>query len=391
MTTSKQCVIVVATYNRKELFQRTLNCIKDADYSGYSDIQLIISIDRAANCDEMKRCADEFDWRHGNKTVILHEERQGLRRHFIFCGGLSQKYGPVIFLEDDVVVNKNFYQTAQQMTDAYIEDERIVGASLYTMSFNETAQRPFQALEDGSDVFFCSLMSWAPVYFPDQWARFEKWLGKLGGKEIVCENIPQDVAKWPKSSFKKLHIQYVQQNKLYFAYTRHSCATNFSEPGEHYKKDTNKLQVSMDVAQRGLLRLKTLDESLAVYDAFLEFAPDVLRRMLSGDILSYDFDVDLYGKKPTGAISREYILTTKKTKKPVLSFGRKMVPQEANAINQISGEDIVLAKTKNVKFGSKGIRRYVNDVLYDIKGSTVLKILITDAMWAKAFIKSRTK
>ena len=385
------CTIVIATYNRKELFERTLSCVKNADYSGFTDIHLVISIDRAKNCDEMKAVADAFVWEHGEKTVILHEERQGLRKHFIFCGGLSQKYGPIIFLEDDVVVNRNYYQAAQQMTEMYVNDDRIVGASLYTMSFNETAQRPFQALDDGSDVFFCSLMSWAPVYFPRQWAKFETWLGELNGREIVCENIPQDVAKWPSSSFKKLHIQYVQENHLYFAYTRHSCATNFSEPGEHYKKDTNKLQVSMDIAPRGELKLKPLDDSLAVYDAFLEFVPAVLKKMLSGDILSYEFDVDIYGKKPMEAISSEYILTTKKAKSSVLSFGRKMVPQEANVINNIQGTDIVLAKVSEVKFGSKGFKRYVNDVLYDIKGSTVIKILIADAMWAKAFVKSRVK
>lgn len=385
------CTIVIATYNRKELFERTLSCVQSADYSGYENIHLVISIDHAQNCDEMKATADAFVWEHGKKTVILHEERQGLRKHFVFCGSLSQKYGPVIFLEDDVVVNRNYYQAAQQMTEMYMEDDRIVGASLYTMSFNETAQRPFQALEDGSDVFFCSLMSWAPVYFPRQWKKFEEWLVKLNGQEIVCDNIPQDVAKWPKSSFKKLHIQYVQQHHLYFAYTRHSCATNFSEPGEHYKKDTNKLQVSMDVGSRGALKLVPLDDSLAVYDAFLEFVPDVLRNMLSGQILAYDFDVDIYGKKPACAISRQYVLTTKRVRNSIMSFGRKMVPQEANIINRIAGTDIFLAKVGDVKFGSKGLTRYVNDVLYDIKGSTVLKIVIADAMWAKAFVKSRMK
>lgn len=386
-----KCAIVVATYNRKELFKRTLNCIERADYTGYDDIDLIISIDRANNCEEMKAIADAFKWEHGKKTVILHEKRQGLRKHFIFCGGLSQKYGPVIFLEDDVVVNENYYRTAQLMTNQYIDDERIVGASLYTMSFNETAQRPFQPIEDGSDVFFCSLMSWAPVYFPRQWKRFEQWLLALNGQEIVCQNVPQDVANWPKSSFKKLHIQYVQQNELYFAYTRHSCATNFSEPGEHYKKDTNKLQVPMDIAPRESLIMKSLDDSCAVYDAFLEMKSEVLKRIIDNDIQEYDFDVDLYGKKPRQSIRKQYVLTTKKATKAIRTFGRKMTPHEMNIIYNIQGSTIVLARTEDVKFGSKGISRYVNDVLYDIKGSTVLKILIADCIWSIDFVKSRIK
>ena len=385
-----KCSIVVATYNRKELFKRTLNCVANADYCGYTDIDLVISIDRATNCDEMKETADAFQWEFGTKKVILHEKRLGLRNHFIFCGDLSQTYGPVIFLEDDVVVNRNYYYIAQMLTDTYIDDPRIVGASLYAIAFNETAQRPFQALNDGNDVFFCALMSWAPVYFPRQWSKFVNWLGTLNGREIVCKNIPQDVAKWLNSSFKKLHIQYMQQNKLYFAYTRHSCATNFSEPGEHYKKDTNKLQVSMEVGKREKLQLCSLNESLAVYDAFLEIDPGVLKR-LCATLESYNFDVDLYGKKPQVSITKPYVMTTKRTKGFVMSFGRKMVPHEMNVIYMIPGKGLFLAKREDIHFGSKGYCRYLDDLLYDIKGSTVLKILISDAIWSKDFVKSRLK
>lgn len=385
-----QCTIVIATYNRKELFKRTLKYVKEADYTGYDDINLIISIDRAANCQEMLEEANAFNWEHGKKKVILHAERQGLRKHFIFCGDLSQEYGPVIFLEDDVVVNKYFYQIAQKMTNAYIDDDRIVGVSLYTMIFNETAQRPFVPIEDGSDVFFCSLMSWAPVYFPRQWEEFKKWISKLNGREIVYNNIPQDVSGWPNSSFKKLHIQYMAQNKLYFAYTRHSCATNFSEPGEHYKKATNKLQTSMDMGARQLLNLMPLDESIAVYDAFLELRPERLKR-LQPKLSRYSFDVDLYGKKGKSNVTQEYLLTTHKAKSAVLSWGRKMVPHELNIVYDIVGDEIVLAKREDIKYGSKGLSRYKDDVLYDIKGSSVLKIVISDMIWGYAAIKARIK
>lgn len=384
------CAIVLATYNRAELFRRTLKCVKEANYDGFHDIKLIISIDKAKNQEEMKEIADDFKWEYGEKIVITQKERQGLRKHFIFCGSLSQKYGPVIFLEDDVVVNKNYYQTAQQMTDKYINDERIVGASLYTMSFNETAQRPFQPLSDGSDVFFCSLMSWAPVYFPKQWGRFLEWIDQMDGREIVYDNIPQDVFKWPKSSFKKLHIQYVQQNNLCFAYTRYSCATNFSEPGEHYKKDTNKLQVSMDIRGRRPLNLVFLDESLAVYDAFLEIKPEILKKLVP-ELEKYDFEVDIYGKKAKANIKGQYALTTHKTRNNVQTWGRKMVPQEMNVIYGIEGNEIRLCKKEDVKYGSKGLSNYICDVLYDIKGSSVLKILISDAIWAFTFAKSRLK
>lgn len=385
-----KCAIVIATYSRADLFRRTLNCVANADYTGHEDIPLIISIDRAKNYAEMKQIADEFQWKHGEKHVILHEERQGLRKHFIFCGGLSQTYGPVIFLEDDVVVNQNFYQVAQRMTDYYINDPRLVGVSLYAMGFNETAQRPFIPLGDGSDVFFCSLMSWAPVYFPKQWADFQHWLDQRGDREVVYENVPQDVLRWPKSSFKKLHIQYVMQNQRYFAYARHSCATNFSEPGEHYKKDTNKLQVPMEVRSRKELNLVSLDDSLAVYDAFLELRPECLRK-LQPALDGCAFDTDLYGKKAAVNLTQEYVLTTHKVKSSAMTWGRKMTPHEMNVISSIPGKEISLTRREDVKTGGKGLRRYTSDILYDIKGSTVLKVFLADLMWMFAFIKSRLK
>lgn len=383
-----KCTIVVAAYNREEPFKRVLNCIKDADYGQYSDIQLVISIDRANNHLKMKEIADNFFWKYGNKKVIVQPQRLGLREHFIFCGDFTQEYGPVIFLEDDVFVNRDYYQSAMKLTEKYIHDDRIAGASLYSLRYNETAQRPFMPIDDGSDVFFCQLMSWAPVYFPKNWKAFREWFS-LFEKNPEGENkLPHNVQKWKDSSFKKKHIQFMIEKEKYFVYPRVSCATNFCEPGEHYIKSSDVLQVSVSVGKQKFTNLVDFEKSLAVYDAFIEIKPFVLKK-LCPSLREYNFETDLYGTKKVQTIQSEYVMTCKISSNPVMRFGRSMCPHEANIVHGVEGQDFFLANKICVSIKPKSLFQYFKDVLYDQKGSSVLKIVITDILWSISAVKAR--
>ena len=146
----------------------------------------------------------------------------------------------------------------------------------------------------------------------------------------------------------------------------------------------------MEVRSRKELNLVSLDDSLAVYDAFLELRPECLRK-LQPALDSYAFDTDLYGKKAAVNLTQEYVLTTHKVKSSAMTWGRKMTPHEMNVINSIPGKEISLTRREDVKTGGKGLRRYTSDILYDIKGSTVLKVFLADLMWMFALIKSRPK
>ncbi len=385
-----KCSIVVATYNRPELFKRILHCIEIGDYDSYNDIDLILSIDHANNFELMRNIADSFEWKHGKKTVLQHESRLGLRGHFLYCGNLTQEYGPIIFLEDDVFVSTCYYKIAIQLASQYVSDSRIAGASLYSIRYNETAQRPFLPLEDGSDVFFAGLMSWAPVYFPEQWKGFYDWFLTISNNNLDFSILPKNVFNWGKTSFKKLHIYYMMLKKIYFVYPRQSCATNFGEPGEHYSKNTNVLQVSL-LQDEKHLTLRSFDQSNCIYDSFLEIEPIAIKRICP-QISKYDFTTDFYGLKCRNQILSDYILTCRKSFHPIMKYGRKMIPHEANVIYDITDIDgFCLSKTNDVSFKKKSIKMYTKDVLYDVKGSTVLKIFINDIIWLRNFTKNRLK
>ena len=60
-----------------------------------------------------------------------------------------------------------------------------------------------------------------------------------------------------------------------------------------------------------------------------------------------DLTVDLYGNKDLANVKTEYILTAKLASEPIRSFARKLKPHELNIIQNISGNEIRLAKTSN--------------------------------------------
>lgn len=369
--------IIAVGYNRAKPLQRLLNCINQADYCGDSNIRLIISLDRANNCEEMKAIADAFEWKHGEKEVILHPKRLGLREHFLFCGDLTQKYGSIVFLEDDVYALPGFYKFAKACVEKYENDDRLVGASLYSLRYSETAHRPFTPLNDGTDVYFAQLMSWAPVYFPKQWKAFREWYNAEPKPMKDISWLPDNVRQWKMTSFKKYHIKYTITQKKFFVYPQVSFTTNFAEAGQHYTADNDNLQVPLIINQIGQYRLPDFDDSKSVYDAFLEMMPACLKKHCP-QLEELDFDIDLYGNKRKENMTAPYCITAKRVRNAVQRWGCKTVPQETNIMLDVPGNFFFLAKIADVRFLPRGIRKAYWTVSYDIKGASPIKAIATD-------------
>lgn len=383
--------LVAVGYNRPKPLQRLLNCINNADYDNDNNVRLVISLDHADNCKEMKELADQFNWKHGEKEVVLHPKRLGLREHFLFCGDLTQKYGNIAFLEDDVFVLPGFYRFAKACADKYENDERIVGASLYSLRYSETAHRPFTPLNDGNDVYFAQLMSWAPVYFPKQWKAFRDWYNNEPKpiEDITC--LPDNVRQWKMTSFKKYHLKYTITQEKFFVYPQISFTTNFAEAGQHYTADNDNLQVPLLLGDVKEYRLPTFDESLCVYDAFLEIKPECIKRRVP-ELANYNFDIDLYGNKRKENVNEEYCITANRVKSAIKSWGCKTVPHETNIMLNVPGKVFSLAKTENIAFSRpRSVSRAFWAVSYDIKGATPLKAIATDLRVAKQEMEKRKK
>jgi hypothetical protein len=124
-----------------------------------------------------------------------------------------------------------------------------------------------------------------------------------------------------------------------------SLSTNFHDPGTHHEKRQTLLQVPLQLLSRQW-RFRSLSDSPAVYDAYLEILPEKLKEF-SRRLQQFDFAVDFYGKKDLGQVTNEFVLTSKASKDPIVTYGRELKPVELNVIFEIKGNDIALTKKDN--------------------------------------------
>ena len=354
--------IIVVGYNRPDSLFRLLNSLKAARY--HKEVDLIISIDDGNSNLQVCETAKKFIWQHGNKIVLINENHLGLKNHIIKCCDLSEQYDGVIVLEDDLLVSTVFYSYAQQAFDFYNDDPQVSGISLYSHGYNETANLPFTPIQDHTDAFFMQVpASWGVVWGKNQWNEFKKWLTNSDSvrREDVSVTMPGDVLKWPETSWKKLFFQYIIEANKYFVYPRVSLTTNFGETGAHMEKNhVFQIPIRYGDKRYGFIRSEA---SLAKYDAFCEVIPESLNKVNS-NLAAYDYSVDLYGMKPAAAMNSKYVLTTAISTDVLASFGKEMIPLEANIIHQIAGEGISLVDKDSI-IGNKEYEQLISENLND--------------------------
>lgn len=333
--------VVVAAYNRPSSLLRLLKSLNNAEYP--SKTRLIISIDHGGT-KKVFKTANEFEWQHGEKEIIEHNNHLGLKAHILSCGDISLSHDGVIVLEDDLYVSPDFYKYTLEAFAFYGNDSKIAGISLYSHNYNETAGLPFIPLNDDSDVFFMQVpSSWGQCWSKKQWMMFQEWRAK--NCYPIKDKIPSNVIAWPESSWKKTHFGYLLETNSYFVYPRMSLTTNFAEAGTHFKRKEHHLQTPLSF-HANKFRFKNLAKSFIKYDGFCEISPDSLKQ-LQPILRDYRFTVDIYGMKEASHINTSCVLTTKKCKSPLLSFSLDLKPVELNVIGNIQGSDLHLSSTSD--------------------------------------------
>jgi len=337
--------IVIATYNRPHSLQRILASLNKVSYK--STVKLYISIDGGGD-DETLKISNDFTWVHGTKEVIHHSENLGLRKHILSCGDLALQHDAIVLLEDDLYVSPVFYTYIEQAVDFYKNEKIIAGISLYSHNFNESAQFAFTPINDGFDLYFLQIASsWGQCWTNFQWRAFRDWYKNNENCQFsISAGLPLDVVNWPEKSWKKYYIKYMVENGLFFAYPRISFTTNFGDVGENHLGIDN-FQVPLNYG-KSTFNFPAFDESLSKYDCYCEILPGSINSY-TNQLAGYSYTVDLYGIKPRKYIETDYLLTTRPTLKRIFSFGRKMVPHEANVIEGIKGDQITFSKIQDVE------------------------------------------
>jgi hypothetical protein len=322
--------------------------LQRAEYPCNAD--LVISIDGGGS-NEVAKVADELKWPVGKKEITLRDNHMGLREHILACGDLSEHYGSVIVLEDDLYVSPMFYRFALQASAFYADRPEIGGISLHRYRLNRSTDMLFEPMTDGTDVFFMQYAcSWGQLWTSGQWKAFRQWYSTHANSSTEPQTIPEHVILWPETSWLKYYIKYLVSTGRYFVYPRESLTTAFQETGQHFPEATSRYQVALQPFKREY-RFQHLEQSYCVYDAWQTILQDILNR-LRPELADYDYAVDFYGIKPLSGISSPYLLTCRKTRAPIIEFGLDMRPVEMNVIENIQGRGIVLARKKDIEPGS---------------------------------------
>jgi len=334
--------IVVIGYNRPKSLSRLLGSLIKARYPE-GDIRLVISLDNSGN-PEPRKVAEAFDWPHGEKRIIAHPERLGLRQHVLSCGDLTEQYGDVIILEDDLFVSPFFYEYTSRALQAYADDAGVAGISLYSVQFNQTANLPFTPIDDGdSAVHFMQMAaSWGQAWSRQHWQGFRQWLASNGTDISHIEGIPADIRSWPESSWLKLFTAYIISHDLYFVYPFRSLSTNFGDPGQHFNIASSRFQVP--IQQQPIdYQFAKRENSVSIYDAFCELLPACVKRQ-NPVLADYDFTVNLYGCKTC----RSGLQLTRTEARGLHNFSLSMKPMELSILHNIEGEGLALIDSADI-------------------------------------------
>ena len=343
--------IAIAAYNRQSALQRLLNALDLADYTGYQDITLVISVDRAEVnpvANPVQKVADSFNWRWGEKKVIYHERHLGLTPNILFCGDLSEEYDAVIVLEDDLIVSPGFYHYACAAIEFYRDRDYVAGISLYSDIYNEYAQMRFIPLDDGYDNYFLQIAaSWGQIWTKQQWLLFRSYYQQSIERAFDTQDtIPEFVISWPDpKDWKKHFIRYLVDTQRYFVVPRSSLSTNCGEQGTHIVSKHGNYHTYLLWGTKQF-HFSSLEESRAVYDCHYEISAQILQQA-NPKLRDYNFTVDFYGSKNLSKISTPYVLTVRDSQSAIASFAAELVPPELNITFDLTGEFFHLSAVAN--------------------------------------------
>lgn len=327
--------IVVVGYNRIASIKRLLSSITIACYD--DEVPLVISIDRSGN-EELYAYVDDFSWEHGNKYVIIQEERRGLKEHIYRCGDLSQYFKSITILEDDLFVSPYFYQYVKQTVEKYGDNPNVAGISLYRNEFNGFNSLPLFFLNIGHDVFaYQSTSTWGETFTYDMWKPFRKWLEQWNG-DFSNVDMYQTIKNWDKAWSKYFEAYLILENK-YFIYPYLSVSTNNNDAGTHVTSVdiNNTYQAELLYGERKFILPEF--EDLVKYDTYAQC--ELLKEHIGLDSIA----IDLNGNRENVAQFR-YLLTIKpQNYKIVKSYGLRLRPMELNVLLDIPGQEIYLYDT----------------------------------------------
>ncbi|MDZ4759220.1 MAG: hypothetical protein SGJ10_13925 [Bacteroidota bacterium] len=358
--------IIVAAYNRPTALHQMLQSLHKATKQG--TISLTVSIDFSDKQAEVYKVANDFAWNFGTKNMIQMDTHLGLKKHILNLIAQINNDTLSIIFEDDLYIADNYHQYITEAYSYYHTDKYICGISLYHQPYHQLTELPLWPLFDGSDVYFMQYPSSSGfVLFPWAAKEFLIWIENKSDEYLYTLALPEKIANWPESSWKKWLCAWMVEENKYMVYPRASFSTNTGIAGGHHSKNSNQFQSNLWVGFEGHARFKSFAESDAIYDSYMEHIPI--------DNISFD----IYGQKKSEHIITEKVLTSQNISTVESRYALDLKPPELNYINRIEGSGLNLVNSSEKKIYNTVPQHLVN---YFIPQSS-------PGMWLKNWIRNK--
>src|SRR5262245_40063252 len=106
-----QLDVIIPTYNRQELLQRTLKSLLDAEVPFGLEVRVTV-VDNNSK-DRTKQCVERWVERFEGKLNYVFERRQG--RSFALNAGIASTHGDLVgMVDDDEEVDRGWFQTIHE-------------------------------------------------------------------------------------------------------------------------------------------------------------------------------------------------------------------------------------------------------------------------------------
>jgi len=341
-----RAAVVVNTFDRPVALSRLLSSLDRSRIA--TGTELVISIDGGGRrAEETVAIARGFEWPHGPMKVIERDDL-GLVGHFRACGDLVEDLGPIVMLEDDLVVGPDFLRFAAAALDHTAGDERVAGVSLSKPRFDGFRHAPFHPMIDGSDGVYAKVpwfhgMAWTP----------QQWRSHRGGADAPQVELPRAFAALDAEEWFPDAVRSLVSTDRWYLLSRDAHAVNFGDAGVHFETATATFQQPLALRSRSKPEFLGLDDAGVIpYDEHME--PDA--RWLAahvGAIDDLDVTIDLRGTRGPDDFDTTWVVTSRPSRDAVQEWGATMHPLEQNLLSDVAGTSLRLCRAADVIEGSR--------------------------------------
>lgn len=344
--------VVIPAFRRPKSLNRLLESLLKAN-SNSQNFSVLVSLD-GGYASETLEVAKYYKGKFPEEVFefYIHKENIGLRNHILWCGNLSNEFGSIIVLEDDLLIDEYFYEYATGAIKFYENESNIAGISLYSQQFNEFENLPFHPTDtDGNGNYFMQIpCSWGQIWTQSQWNEFYRWY--KDNQDIDLNSIvqmPLPARHWPISSWKKYFYAYLILSNKYIVYPFRSYTSNCSDQGGfHNKSGINFLQVPLlnRYITSSELKFADFSKSNVKYDSFFELQ----FVKIPHESMEHESSItlDIYASKPLEYLKQfKYALTTRNVINPIHQYPLIFKPIESNLRYQVEDFKIGMSLTKS--------------------------------------------